>query len=79
VPDGELSSVVSRLLTGRARAWSKEYVEHPEHLMADVEDLLVDMELLERTERGALRLRAVAARFAPAPQDLTPQLALEDV
>jgi uncharacterized protein (TIGR02678 family) len=79
VPDGELSSVVSRLLTERARGWSKEYVDHPERLMADVEDLLVDMGLLERTGRGALRLRAVAARFAPAPQDLPPQLALEDV
>ncbi len=79
VPDGELASVVSRLLTERARSWSKEYVEHPERLIADVEDLLVDMALLERRERGALRLRAVAARFAPAPQDVTPQLALEDV
>jgi len=79
VPDGEISSVVSRLLAERARTWSKEYVDHPERLMADVEDLLVDMGLLERTGRGALRLRAVAARFAPAPQDLPPQLALEDV
>jgi uncharacterized protein (TIGR02678 family) len=79
VPDGELSSVVSRLLTERARTWSKEYVDHPQRLMADVEDLLVDMGLLERNERGALRLRAVAARFAPAQQDVIPQLALEDV
>jgi len=79
VPDGELSSVVSRLLTERARAWSKEYVDHPERLMGDVEDLLVDMGLLERDERGALRLRAVAARFAPEHQDVTPQLALEEV
>jgi hypothetical protein len=47
--------------------------------MADVEDLLVDMELLERNERGALGLRAVAARFAPEHQDVTPQLALEEV
>jgi uncharacterized protein (TIGR02678 family) len=79
VPDGELSSVVSRLLTERARTWSKEYVDHPERLMADVEDLLVDMGLLERNERGALGLRAVAARFAPEHQDVTPQLALEEV
>ena len=79
VPDGELSSVISRLLTGRARTWAKEYVDHPDRLMADVEDLLVDMGLLERNERGALRLRAVATRFAPAPQGVIPQLALEDV
>jgi hypothetical protein len=79
VPDGELSSVVSRLLTERARTWSKEYVDHPERLMADVEDLLVDMGLLERNERGALGLRAVAARFAPEHQDVTPQLALVEV
>ena len=79
VPDGELSSVVSRLLTARARAWSKEYVDHPERLMADVEELLVDMGLLELDERGALRLRAVAARFAPEQQVVTPQLALEEV
>jgi uncharacterized protein (TIGR02678 family) len=79
VPDGELSSVVSQLLTERARGWSREYVDHPERLVADAEDLLVDVGLLERDERGALQLRAVAARFAPEHGDVTAQLALEEV
>jgi uncharacterized protein (TIGR02678 family) len=79
VPDGELSSVVSQLLNERAGGWSKEYVDHPDRLIADVEDLLVDMGLLERNERGALGLRAAAARFAPEHEVVTPQLALEEV
>jgi uncharacterized protein (TIGR02678 family) len=79
VPDGELSSVVSQLLNERAGGWSKEYVDHPDRLIADVEDLLVDMGLLEREESGALGLRAVAARFAPEHEDVTPQFALEEV
>ncbi len=79
VRDGELSSVVSQLLNERAGGWSKEYVDHPDRLIADVEDLLVDMGLLERNERDALGLRAVAARFAPEHEDVTPQLALEEV
>ncbi len=79
VPEGELSSVVSQLLNERAGGWSKEYVDHPDRLIADVEDLLVDMGLLERNERGALGLRAVAARFAPEHEVVTPQLALEEV
>ncbi len=79
VPDGELPFIVSELLTERARGWSNEYVDHPERLVADAEDLLIDMGLLERDERGALLLRAVAARLAPEHRDVTPQLALEEL
>ena len=53
------ASVVSRLLTERARSWSKGTSNTLSGRIADVEDLLVDMALLERRERGALR-------FAPS-------------
>jgi len=65
VPPGLLASVVEELLSTYGRRWAKEYVDKPEHLTPDVEDLLVDMGLLSRDVDGELALRAVAARYAP--------------
>jgi uncharacterized protein (TIGR02678 family) len=75
VPDGALGAVVHGLLARHGRRWRNEYVQHPERLVADVEDLLVAMRLLRRRD-GALELSAVARRYAPAvdepPARVTP-------
>jgi uncharacterized protein (TIGR02678 family) len=68
VPAGLLSSIVQGLLAEHGRRWSKEYQGHPERLDPDVEDLLVDVGLLARSPDGTLRLRAVAARYAPSTE-----------
>jgi uncharacterized protein (TIGR02678 family) len=73
VPPGLLQSVVQGLLAQYGRRWAKEYVERPDRLGPDVEDLLVDAGLLARDADGSLRLRAIAARYAPQPE-----LVLED-
>lgn len=80
VAPGVLDSVVRGLLATHSRRWAKDYVEHPERLVVEVEDLLVDMGLLARSGDGGLRLRAVAARYAPEPQpiDRAPSLAWEE-
>jgi uncharacterized protein (TIGR02678 family) len=79
VPPGLLPSVVQGLLATYSRRWSKDYVEHPERLGPDVEDLLVDVGLLAREADGSLHLRAIAARYAPEPEeiDAPPTLSLE--
>jgi uncharacterized protein (TIGR02678 family) len=79
VPPRLLQSVVQGLLAKHSRRWSKDYVEHPERLGPDVEDLLVDVGLLAREPDGCLRLRAIAARYAPEPAviDAPPTLSLE--
>jgi uncharacterized protein (TIGR02678 family) len=79
VPPGLLQSVVQGLLARYSRRWSKDYVEHPERLGPDVEDLLVDVGLLAREPDGSLRLRAIAARYAPEPAeiDAPPTLPME--
>jgi uncharacterized protein (TIGR02678 family) len=79
VPPGLLQSVVQGLLVRYSRRWSKDYVEHPERLGPDVEDLLVDVGLLAREPDGSLRLRAIAARYAPEPAeiDAPPTLPME--
>ncbi len=71
---GELSSVVSQLLTA-CGGWSKEYVEHPERLVADVEDLLVDVGTPRRMRDGCTAgarrrgsLRAPSRRRSTTPQ-----------
>lgn len=65
VPDGLLGDVVSELLERHRRRWKQDYVDHPERLPRDVEDLLVSMGLLRRGAGGELRLAAVANRYAP--------------
>jgi len=70
VPPGLVPSVVQGLLAKHSRRWSKDYVEHPERLGPDVEDLLVDVGLLAREPDGPLRLRAIAARYAPEPAEI---------
>jgi uncharacterized protein (TIGR02678 family) len=65
VADGALGEVVERLLARHGRRWRNEYVEHPDRLVADVEDLLVAMRLLRR-RHGVLELSALARRYAPA-------------
>jgi len=79
VPSGLLESIVQGLLDRYRRRWSKDYVEHPERLGPDVEDLLVDVGLLTRDADGSLRLRAIAARYAPEPAeiDAPPTLPME--
>jgi uncharacterized protein (TIGR02678 family) len=65
VPPGLLDEVVGELLGRHGRRWRNEYVDHPERLPLDVEDLLVAMGLLRRGNDGGLRLAAVANRYAP--------------
>ena len=65
VPSGMLEEVVADLLGQHRPRWRQEYVDHPERLSSDVEDLLVAMGLLRLTPEGDLRLTAVANRYAP--------------
>jgi hypothetical protein len=44
---------VQGLLAKHSRHWSKDYVEHPERLGPDIEDLLVDVGLLAREPKGS--------------------------
>jgi len=53
------------LLARHGPRWRAEYVDHPERLLRDVEDLLVAMGLVRRAPGGGLRLTAVANRYAP--------------
>lgn len=72
VPAGLLDDVVAGLLERHGSRWKQDYVDRPERLYRDVEDLLVAMGLLRRTP-GGLRLAAVANRYAPevdVPADL---------
>lgn len=85
VPDGLLDEVVDDLLAGHPSWWSKEYVDRPERLPRDVEELLTSMRLLRRDGTG-LRLSAIASRYAPhivesatpAPEQLPAPEHLED-
>jgi uncharacterized protein (TIGR02678 family) len=65
VPPGLLDEVVGELLECHGRRWRNEYVDHPERLPRDVEELLVAMGLLRRGDDGGLRLAAVANRYTP--------------
>ena len=62
--DGALRATVAALLARHGRRWRNDYVEHPDRLLADVEDLLIAMRLLRRRD-GALQLSALAHRYAP--------------
>lgn len=64
VPDGLLDEVVDGLLERHGTRWKQDYLDHPERLCSDVEDLLVAMGLLRRSP-GGLRLSAIANRYAP--------------
>ncbi|MDP9403238.1 MAG: TIGR02678 family protein [Actinomycetota bacterium] len=65
VPAGLLEEVVAELLERHGRRWKQDYMDHPERLTRDVEDLLVAMGLLRRGPGGDLRLAAIANRYAP--------------
>lgn len=65
VPGGLLDEVVATIHQRHGRRWKQDYLDHPERLPRDVEDLLVTMGLLRRTENGDLGLAAVANRYAP--------------
>lgn len=65
VPHGMVAEVVGDLLGQHGQRWKNEYVDHPERLARDVEDLLVAMGLLRRGAQGGLHLTAVASRYAP--------------
>lgn len=64
VPAGLLDEVVTALLERHGRRWKQDYLDHPQRLCRDVEDLLVAMGLLRPAPDG-LRLAAVASRYAP--------------
>ncbi len=65
VPDGLLDEVVAALLKAHGTRWKQEYVDRPERLPRDVEDLLVGVGLLRRAGGARLHLAAVANRYAP--------------
>jgi uncharacterized protein (TIGR02678 family) len=65
VPDGAVAGIVAELLGRHGRRWRNDYIEHPDRLRADVEELLVAMRLLRRRHAG-LELSALARRYAPA-------------
>ena len=70
VPDGALGTIVTNLLERHGRRWRNEYVDHPERLVADVEELLVAMRLVRRRGQAMenlekLAVSAVACRYAP--------------
>jgi len=65
VPHGLLDEVVAELLERHRQRWKQDYVDRPERLPRDVEDLLVAMGLLRRGPGDELRLAAVANRYAP--------------
>jgi uncharacterized protein (TIGR02678 family) len=67
VPLGAVESIVNDLVAVHRSRWSKEYVEHPDRLTADVEELLAGTGLLRRCADGARHLTAVAARYTPEP------------
>lgn len=77
VPAGLLDEVVAGLLHQHGRRWSKDYVDHPERLPRDVEDLLVAMGLVRRAPGGELHLTAVASRYAPEFVEPVDALALD--
>ncbi len=64
VPAGALSAIIGELLERHRSRWRNDYVDHPERLVADVEELLIAMRLLRR-HGGGLELSAVACRYAP--------------
>lgn len=64
IPHDALRTVVTALLERHGRRWSNEYVDHPDRLVADVQDLLVAMRLLRHRD-GAQQLSALAHRYAP--------------
>ncbi len=64
VPTGLLEEVVGGLLERHGPRWKKDYLDRPDRLSRDVEDLLVTVGLLRRAP-GGLRLAAVANRYAP--------------
>ena len=65
VPEQMLDEVVAAVHERHGRRWKQDYIDHPERLRPDVEDLLVSMGLLRRADDGGLRLTAVANRYAP--------------
>ncbi|MGH9018272.1 MAG: TIGR02678 family protein [Acidimicrobiales bacterium] len=70
VPTGLLGVVIGELLDTHRRHWAKDYVSHPDRLVAEVEQLLLDMGLLVRTGDGDVCLRAAAARYAPEAEEI---------
>lgn len=76
VPDGMLDEVVAEVHERHRRRWKQDYLDHPERLPRDVEDLLVAMGLLRRAD-GALHLAAVANRYAPEVVELPASLAFD--
>ncbi len=77
VPAGILEEVVAELHRRHGSRWKQDYADHPERLARDVEELLVAMGLLRRSENGDLRLAAVANRYAPEVVEIPATLDLE--
>lgn len=77
VPSGALESAVNDLVAMHRSRWSKEYVERPERLAVDVEDLLTGVGLLRCDSDGGRRLCAIAARYAAEPAIEAPRSLFE--
>lgn len=60
-----MATVTASLLRRHGKGWAKEYLDRPDRLVTDVEELLLAMGLVVRGPDGQLMLRAVAARYAP--------------
>jgi hypothetical protein len=64
-----LEEITRALLDRHAKSWANQYLDRPDRLAADVEELLCDVGLLVRDSNDELWLRAVAARYAPEPTE----------
>ena len=63
-----IAALLAELQVTVGRHWSKRYVESPDSLVREVIELLLDMRLLESSDRvDRYRLRPAAARFSPEP------------
>lgn len=78
VPDQVLDAIVAAVHERHGRRWKQDYLDHPDRLRPDVEDLLVSMGLLRRAGDGRLHLAAVANRYAPEVIETPPALAFDD-
>lgn len=68
VDRADIAALLADLVATTGRRWSKRYVEHPEALLREVVELLVDLRLLAPADApDAYRVLPAAVRFAPEP------------
>ena len=78
VPGEMMEDVVAGIHDRHGRRWRQEYIDRPDRLRPDVEDLLVSMGLLRRAGDGRLHLAAVANRYAPEVIEAPPNLTFDN-